>query len=91
MLFFFFAIIIKHTMKCDLVEVRQVVNLTWHLDLCFKGKPFLINHGIEKQKQPFKKLEILGGRGHQNTCWNGNSKGARGVGWGSRKNFHGGG
>ena len=35
----------------------------------------MIKHGVGEQKQPFKNLEIRGGRGHQNTPWNGNSKG----------------
>ena len=42
----FFAIIIKYTMKCDSIEVRYVVGLTWYLHLCFKEKPLLIKHGV---------------------------------------------
>ena len=49
---------------------------------------FLTLHGVGKQKQPFKKIEIPVGRGegYQNTPWNGNSKG----GGCHRKNRHGG-
>ena len=61
-------------MNCYSIEVRQVVVLTWQLHLRFKGKPFLMKHGIGEQ-QPFKNLEIPGGGGHQNTPWNGNFEG----------------